>query len=144
MSHYYRGRRAEWIIRDKLRDLGFLVSRVAGSKTYDLIIGGFPVEVKLRTSPLKSIYKASAAPIADNGWIAAPWDAYFLQEALLVTKSKIPESVTKLVPACGLLVIYVPRHAEIVVSTQETRSKILALLTGVRQRPSWYNQAKRR
>lgn len=130
MSSYSRGRRAEWIIRDKLRDFGFLVSRVAGSKTHDLVIEGFPVEVKLRSSPLKSISSASVTTIVDDGWIAAPWDAYFREETLLVTESKIPKSILNLVPIHGLLVIHIPRQSEIVVSTHETRDEILELLFG--------------
>lgn len=38
MSHYARGRRAEWAVRDALQDDGYVVLRTAGSKgAVDLI-----------------------------------------------------------------------------------------------------------
>lgn len=128
MSQYRRGRRAEWIAKEKLISIGFPVVRVAGSKGYDLVLGGFPVEVKMRSAPPKSLEAAKCALIEDGEYIAGPLQAFFGSSPLLTEHRKIANWARKLTPEHGLLIVHIPHFGEVIVSRCSTRLELLDFL----------------
>lgn len=108
--------------------MGFPVVRVAGSKGYDLVVGGFPVEVKVRSRLSKSLEAARHAMIQDEEYIAGPFQDFFKPSPLLTEHRKITDWARKLTPEHGLLIIHIPYFGEIVVSKCSTRLELLDFL----------------
>lgn len=125
VSWYERGRRAEWIVKERLVAIGFPVNRVAGSKGCDLVLGGFPVEVKLKSAVPKGLDVARTMMIEDDDYVAAPFDMFFHSHPMLVERRKITNWIRKLIPDGGLLIIHIQRSGEIIVSKHNTRQEIL-------------------
>ncbi|MGM0687845.1 MAG: hypothetical protein ACQET3_12800 [Promethearchaeati archaeon] len=59
MSNYEKGRRAEYYIRDKLREKGYFCERMASSKPFDLLASdqydSFAIEVKSYQPSVKQL-----------------------------------------------------------------------------------------
>lgn len=128
MSSYAKGRRAEWSARDLLKDLGFLVHRIAGSKGADLVIGGFPVEVKFRKSVPRTLLAALYAIFQDESetYLAGPTELFFSEKpALFSFNFKIPEYVKREIPDGGLLAIRVANKGWIFVAERRIRERLL-------------------
>jgi len=98
-------RELQKLLEDKFK---FRVFRVAGSHEVDLVIAGFPIEVKRRKTVPDVMMPAFHALLADGDCVGGPPDLFFSDVSPMQVGRVITPAWKAVIPEGGLLAIRLP------------------------------------